>query len=72
MSDHPLKDCVATAAPLIKSGAKVHQKFTCEHCGERQTMETPNRFYTKGTCEECGKMTDIEARGCNYVVIYGV
>lgn len=45
------------------------QKFSCEHCGSRQTMAEANKLYASGVCEECGKSTDIKARGCNYMLI---
>jgi hypothetical protein len=67
-SDYPIADCLATAIPLIESGADIYQKFTCEKCGSRQTMERKNVFFEKGKCEECNHVTDIKARGCNYVV----
>jgi len=68
--DHPLNDVVRDANAKIADGATVHQKFTCEHCGSRQTMDAPNTFYRTGRCEECGKVTDIAARGCNFLAIF--
>jgi hypothetical protein len=67
--DYPLDDCAAKAAGMVRSGATVHQKFTCQHCGSRQAMATPNVFYARGICEECKAETDIRKRGCNYVLI---
>jgi DNA-directed RNA polymerase subunit RPC12/RpoP len=71
MADHPLHECVSTAAPLILSGATIHQKYTCSACGSRQTIAEANRFFTRGKCEECSHITNIEAQGCNYLVIFG-
>jgi hypothetical protein len=71
MADHPLHECAATAAPLIESGATIHQKFTCLACGARQTIAEANQFFTRGKCEECGHITDIAVQGCNYMVIWG-
>jgi hypothetical protein len=71
MSDHPLHECARTAAPLIESGATVHQKFTCENCGSRQTVAEANQFFTSGKCEECNHITNIVETGCNYIVIFG-
>lgn len=68
--DYPLHECVRVAGSLIESGATVHQKFTCRHCGSRQTMEEPNKFYTSGRCEECSEVTDIRISGCNYLLVY--
>ncbi len=39
-------------------GSQVFYKFTCAHCGSRQTFERPNTLYTSGICEECGSTTD--------------
>jgi hypothetical protein len=50
--------------------AMVYQKFTCDNCGTRQTIETPNKLFTKGQCEECKHITDIQAKGCNYTIIF--
>jgi transcription elongation factor Elf1 len=71
MADHPIMDCIKTAAPLIESGATIHQKFTCAKCKSRQTVAEANLFFTTGKCEECGHITNIEAQGCNYLVIFG-
>jgi hypothetical protein len=65
-NDYPLHECVAQAEALVRSGAIVHQKFTCASCGARQTIETPNTFHTRGRCEECNAITEIER--CNYLV----
>lgn len=69
MSDFPFDDCVKTADVQIAVGNEIHQKFTCANCGSRQTMEQKNTFFESGTCEECGHVTDIRAKGCNYVLI---
>lgn len=68
-NDYPLAECCATAEKLVARGALCFQKFTCEECGSRQTIDEPNKFYVSGRCEECSHVTDIAARGCNYVVI---
>lgn len=67
--DFKFSDVFAQADRHVRAGAVVHQKFTCARCGARQTMEEPNKFFTTGRCEECGHVTDIEARGCNFVLI---
>jgi hypothetical protein len=69
MKLHPFEECVQTATPLMEAGHKIHQQFNCEHCGIKQTMDLPNKFYYIGTCEECGKNTDIRKNGCNYLAI---
>jgi hypothetical protein len=69
-NDYPLHDIIQSVQRLINDGATVYQKFTCEKCGSRQTIEEPNRLFTSGVCEECKHTTDIRKRGCNYMVHY--
>jgi hypothetical protein len=71
-TDRPFNECVKLAIPFIKRGATIYQKFTCQHCGARQTMTEPNKFFISGRCEECGGMTDIEARGCDFMMHVGI
>lgn len=71
MADHPFNEVVKTAEGLIKKGVNTFQKFTCDGCGVRQTIDVPNVFYTSGKCEECGHVTDIRAKGCNYLATAG-
>ena len=65
--DYPLGEAAAQADALIRRGATVWQKWSCSHCGARQTMPDPNAFYLSGTCEECGQLTQI--RECNYMTL---
>jgi hypothetical protein len=65
-NDYPLALCAEQVAPLIAKGIKVYQKFTCAHCGSRQTMGDANVFFLSGRCEECQKVTKITH--CNYMV----
>lgn len=68
--DHPFDIVTADAERLInEKGATVWQKWSCVHCGSRQTMEIPNKFFTSGQCEECGESTDIKKNGCNYILM---
>lgn len=70
-NDYPLEQCAAAADKLISEGkgkVEIFQKFTCEKCGARNTMSTPNVFYKSGKCEDCGHETDIVKAGCNYMV----
>jgi hypothetical protein len=69
-NDYPLTECARDADKIIAKGGEVFQKFTCEKCGSRQTVDTPNVFYTSGRCEECQHVTDLTLKGCNYLVIY--
>lgn len=66
-NDYPFDEVVDQAVVLILRGGTVHQKWTCCHCGSRQTMEEPNKFFRQGICEECRGTTDI--RECNYLYI---
>lgn len=68
--DFPFEDVLARAEILVSQGATVWQKWTCAHCGSRQTMEDKNAFYVEGSCEECGETTNIRAQGCNYLILY--
>lgn len=67
-NDYPLQECADTVQAYIDNGMYVYQKFTCDHCGSRQTMGDANVFYKTGTCEECKKVTDIDKKGCNYLL----
>lgn len=70
--DYPFYECAATAEKLIEKGAEIYQKFSCEKCGQRLTIEEPNRFYMTGDCDKCGHVTNIVERGCNYMVTFAV
>lgn len=43
-------------------GAYVHFKFTCRACGERCTLDEPNKLYEQGECG-CGNVQDITEGG---------
>jgi transcription elongation factor Elf1 len=68
MKLHPWGEVIEAAKVFIEQGHEVHQQFNCEHCGVKQTMAEPNKFYMLGTCEECGKQTNIRMNGCNYLL----
>lgn len=44
-----------------KKKAKAYLKFTCLHCGSRQTINKPNSIYTSGSCEECKGVSDFRS-----------
>jgi hypothetical protein len=67
----PFKEIETAVKDRIREGYIVHQKFTCDGCGSRQTISKSNVLYKLGKCEECGHVTDIEKRGCNYLLITG-
>ena len=62
-------ECAREAEARMQQGFDVFQQFNCAHCGEKQTIDTPNVFHTHGHCEECGKLTDIKSMGCNYMLV---
>ena len=72
-NDFPLDDVVAQADERIEElrrkgvSAYVCQKWTCGHCGSRQTMEDKNVFHRSGRCEECSEVTPIAK--CNYLLV---
>lgn len=63
-SDLPLQQALAKAEEVISrhtalgQKAEVYFKFTCQHCGSRQTFDKPNTIHTSGICEACGLLTD--------------
>lgn len=69
-NDYPLKECIEAADKIVARGGTVYQKWTCSGCGGRITANNPNTFTVTGHCEDCGHITDIAARGCNYLVHY--
>ncbi len=70
--DIPWPELLAKADHAIKKGATLYQKFTCENCGSRQTMDTPNSFYMQGVCEECKHVTDLVKNGGGYMATFSV
>jgi hypothetical protein len=71
-NDHPFAEVARNADRQIQAGWTIFQKFTCQGCGSRQTINRPNSFYTVGQCEECNQFTDIVKHGCNFVAMIGV
>jgi hypothetical protein len=70
MNLYPFQECADRADMLIRDGAQVFQQWLCEHCGVKQTMPDPDKFYVLGKCEECGRTTNIVKNGCNYMVTF--
>ena len=65
--DYPLEEVLQRFQELAAQGSLCFQKWTCAHCGSRQTMDVPNRLYRSGRCEECQKVTQITK--CNFLLI---
>jgi len=67
-TDHPFSVIEAAVKVHAAAGRLCYQKYTCEKCKQRLTMEEPNVLYKTGSCETCGHVTDIEKQGCNYLL----
>lgn len=48
---------------ILRGGGTFWGKFTCLHCGARQTFETPNKLFLQGKCEECGGTSNLNKWG---------
>jgi len=68
-NDYPFNTIKLEMETYAKRGLSVYQKFTCDHCGSRQTMAEKNTLFIEGACEECSHITDIYKKGCNYMVV---
>src|SRR5207342_1280706 len=62
-NDYPITACMETVKPFVEAGCHFNQKWSCAHCGSRQTMAQPDQFFASGQCEECGHVTDLKHRG---------
>lgn len=67
--DGPFEDVALKANELVKAGATVFFKFTCIHCGSRQTFDVPNSLYEEGECEECKGITNLREHGCGFLMV---
>ena len=64
--DRPRDEIMAMAERLLERSshnARVHFKYTCQHCHERCSFSEPNILYESGECHKCGKVTDIQEAG---------
>ena len=52
--DGPFNEVADEAEQYIKVGATVYFKFTCEHCGSRQTFTERNTLYETGDPDRQG------------------
>lgn len=69
--NYPFGEVVEDARKHVGMGNWVFQKFSCQKCANRLTMDVANKFHTHGTCDKCGATTDIEKDGCNYLIMAG-
>jgi len=67
--DLPLEELVAMADDVLARNGHVWLKFTCQHCGSRQTIDEPDTFYIFASCEECGQTTSLGDVGGGLMVI---
>jgi hypothetical protein len=61
---------VEAANRARKLGGTFYLKFTCLHCGSRQTIEEPNSFYPSGRCEECNGVSDFKSPAINLGLLF--
>jgi hypothetical protein len=69
-NNYPFDECAAGAQEVTLRGGIIFQKFTCSGCGNRLTMDVPNKFFTRGTCDQCGTETNIQETGCNFLAVF--
>ena len=61
LSKSHIKQLLAVIRRAREAGGTFFVKFTCLHCGSRQTIETPNTLHSSGRCEECNKISDFKS-----------
>jgi len=67
--DHPFEEIVFYINYLASKGWECYQKFSCEKCHARLTVDEANTIYETGTCDQCGHVSDIRKNGCNYLAV---
>lgn len=71
--DLPRDELVKRAQQAIQESpvpVQVYFKFTCPHCGERCTLQEPNKLYENGECFVCGKESPITVGGFSLHYIF--
>lgn len=53
-----IKAVCAKANKVKEIGGEVLFKYTCLHCGARQTFTEADKLFMQGECEECKGITD--------------
>ena len=69
--DIPFAECCKQFETHMRNGHLVFQKFTCDHCGARQTMVEPNKMFMIGHCQECNRHTNILNCGFSAMITVG-
>jgi hypothetical protein len=67
--DLPIDTIAKLGAEQIDKGFTLWQKWSCTHCGSRQTMEEPNILYRSGECQACGRISPIVV--CGFMIAGG-
>lgn len=67
--DFPLSDIAAECEREIADGGFILQKWTCDGCGERVTATNVNTLTHAGHCQNCNHVTNLDERGCNYMLV---
>jgi len=65
-------ELIKMADDVISKGGMCFIKFTCRHCGARQTFDKPNTIYASGSCEDCGQTTNILEHGGGMIVLFPI
>ena len=68
-SDKPLEELIPMAEDVLARGGSIWLKFTCAHCGSRQTLEEENTIVFFASCEECRQTTSISDSGGGLMVL---
>jgi len=61
--DKTYEELLPQCINLLENGHSFWAKFTCQHCGARQTSDTKNVFHASYSCEECGKISHPDKYG---------
>lgn len=70
MKIYPWDEVIDDAKQKMADGAIIFQQWLCQYCGQKQTMDIEDTFYTHGICEECGKETNIKVCGHNFMAVF--
>lgn len=68
-TNYPLAELEISCEKILKGGGTFWMKFTCEHCGTRQTCEEKNKLFYFAHCEECSEITNTKEKGGNLLAL---
>ena len=66
--DIPIGVARINCEKLNRSGVTIWQKWTCMHCGSRQTTSEENALKEHGLCQQCKRSTEITH--CGYAALF--